>query len=77
MIGDIRDRLKITPFTPFRIRTADGNEYPVPTLDHIYLPPKGTRVVVSDDEGSMAILPALLISGLIVADDAPQTVPNT
>ena len=76
MIGDIRERLKTMPFVLFRIRTIDGHEYPVPTLDHIYLPPSSTRVIVSDDKGSVAILPALLISGLLIADDAPQSVPN-
>ena len=65
MIGDIRKHLAITPFEPFRVRTADGREYPVPTVDHIWLPPGGTRVAVADDEGIVAVLPALLISGLL------------
>lgn len=70
MIGDIRKHLEITPFVPFRVRTADGQEYPVPTVDHIYLPPGGARVVISDDQGFVAVLPALLISGLIHAPGA-------
>jgi hypothetical protein len=64
MIGDIRKHLEITPFVPFVIRTADGREYPVPTIDHIYLPPTSGRVVISDDEGLVVVLPGLLISGL-------------
>ncbi|HEY5892914.1 MAG TPA: hypothetical protein VIT91_06745 [Chthoniobacterales bacterium] len=67
MIGDIRKHLEITPFVPFRVRIADGQEYPVPTVDHIYLPPGGARVVISDGQGFVAVLPALLISGLIHA----------
>jgi hypothetical protein len=67
MIGDIRKHIEISPFVPFRIRIADGHEYPVPTLDHIYLPPGSARVVVSDDAGSVVVLPALLISGLLIA----------
>lgn len=67
MIGDIRRHLDITPFVPFAIRTADGREYPVPTIDHIYLPPGAGRVVISDDQGYIAALPALLISGLVQA----------
>ena len=51
MTGDIRKRLQITPFVPFSVRTSDGRKYPVPTVDHIYLPPSGGRVVISDDEG--------------------------
>jgi hypothetical protein len=30
-----------------------------------YLPPTGGRVVVSDDEGVVVVLPGLLISGLV------------
>jgi hypothetical protein len=67
MTGDIRKHLDIVPFVPFSIRTADGREYSVPTLDHIYLPPTGGRVVVSDDEGVVVVLPGLLISGLVHA----------
>ena len=67
MTGDIRKHLDIVPFVPFSIRTADGHEYSVPTLDHIYLPPTGGRVVVSDDEGVVVVLPGLLISGLVHA----------
>jgi hypothetical protein len=65
MTGDIRRHLETVPFVPFSIRTADGREYPVPTIDHIYLPPTGGRVVISDHEGTVIVLPGLLISGLV------------
>jgi hypothetical protein len=65
MIGDIRKHLQITPFVPFSIRTADGHEYRVPTVNHVYLPPVGGRVVVLDDEGVVVVLPGLLISALV------------
>ena len=65
MTGDIRKHLEITPFIPFAVRTAEGREYAVPTIDHIYLPPTGGRVVISDDEGVVVLLPGLLISGLV------------
>src|SRR5438067_1902182 len=39
VIADIRKHLELVPFTPFTVRTADGREYPVPTIDHVYLPP--------------------------------------
>jgi hypothetical protein len=67
MTGDIRKHLEITPFVPFAVRTADGHEYAVPTIDHIYLPPTGGRVVISDDEGVVVVLPGLMISGLVHA----------
>ena len=67
MTGDIRKHLAIAPFVPFSIRTADRREYAVPTIDHIYLPPAGGRVVISDDEGVVVVLPGLMISGLVLA----------
>jgi len=73
MIGDIRKHLEITPFIPFAVRLADGREYPVPTIDHIYLPPTGGRVVISDDQGIVVVLPALLISGLVHSSDRSHT----
>lgn len=68
MTGDIRKHLQISPFVPFSVRTADGREYPVPTVDHIYLPPSGERVVISDDKGIVVVLPGLMISGLVHAN---------
>jgi hypothetical protein len=65
MTGDIRKHLGETPFVPFSVRTTDGREYPIPTVDHIYLPPTGGRVVISDDEGVVIVLPGLHISGLV------------
>ena len=67
MIEDIRRHLERSPFTPFSVRTADDREYLVPTVDHIYLPPVGGRVVISDDQGIVVVLPALMISGLVHA----------
>lgn len=65
MTGDIRKHLQITPFIPFSVRTSDGREYPVPTTDHIYLPPSGGRVVISDNQGVVVVLPGLMITGLV------------
>jgi hypothetical protein len=65
MTADIRRQMEQIPFEPFTIRMSDGHEYPVPTTDHIYLPPGGTRIVVSDDEGAVAVLPVLHMTGVI------------
>ena len=64
MIEDIRRHLAVSPFVPFRVRTTDGHEYPVPTLDHIYLSPSG-GVVISDDKAIVVLIPSLHISGLL------------
>jgi hypothetical protein len=70
MPSDIRKHLEIVPFVPFAVRTADGREYPVPTIDHIYLPPQGGGVVISDHEGIVVVLPGLFISALVHSSGA-------
>jgi hypothetical protein len=65
VIADIRKYLETIPFVPFSVRVADGREYPVPTLDQVYLPPGGNRVVISEDAGITIAFPSLLISGLV------------
>jgi len=49
---------------PFRLRMADGREYPVPHPDYISLPPKAAHVIVYDDEGHFHVLPLLTMTGL-------------
>jgi hypothetical protein len=65
MIDEIRKRLQRAPFAPFSVRTSDGHEYAVPTVDHAHISPRGNRVVVFDDEGTSAVLGPLHISGVI------------
>ena len=62
MIGDIRKLRQNTPFVPFTIHMADGRKFQVPTLDHFLV--AGSRAVILNDNDSMEILPALLISGI-------------
>ena len=64
MLAKIKAHLEITPFRPFALRTVDGREYPVPTIDHIYLPPGGKDVIISDDKGITVILSTFCIVGL-------------
>lgn len=65
MISDVRKQLERMPFVPFSIRTSDGFEYSVPTVDHAYITPRGNRVIVTDDKGAVAILGPLHINGVI------------
>jgi len=66
MVDDIRKLVDRRPFMPFTIRMSDGQQYPVPSTDHIHFSPRGTRVFVSDDsDDSVAILPVLHVSGVI------------
>jgi hypothetical protein len=65
MVDEIRRQIERTPFASFSIRTSDGHEYPVPTLDHVHISPRGTRIIVIDDADVVAVLPILNVSGVI------------
>jgi outer membrane lipoprotein SlyB len=65
MIDEIRTQLARVPFVPFSVRTSDGHEYSVPKVDHAYITPRGNRVIVTDDKGTVAILGPLHINGII------------
>jgi hypothetical protein len=65
MVDEIRKQLGRAPFVPFSIRTSDGHEYSMPTVDHAYITPRGNRVIVTDDKGTVAILGPLHINGVI------------
>ncbi len=65
MIADVRKRLDRVPFVPFVIRTSDGHEYSVPTVDHAKISPRGHRVVVFTDADATAILGPLHFNSII------------
>jgi outer membrane lipoprotein SlyB len=65
MIADVRRCLDRVPFVPFVIRTSDGHEYAVPTVDHAKISPRGHRVVVFTDEDATAVLGPLHINSII------------
>ena len=65
MIDEIRKRLQRVPFVPFSVRTSDGLEYSVPTVDHAFITPRGNRVVVIDHEGTTAVLGPLHINSVV------------
>jgi hypothetical protein len=49
---------------PFTLRMADGQEYPVPHRDYIWLPPNASYVMVYEDDGHFTVLPLLTMTGL-------------
>ena len=65
MIVDVRERLDRVPFVPFLIRTSDGHMYSVPTVDHVFITPRGNRVIVVADNGATAVLGPLHINSVI------------
>ncbi len=76
MLADIRTLIHATPFLPFTIRTADGREFSVPTVDHIAVPPAGGRVFVFGDKAGEFSVP-LLIANLSVENGEPFAPPQT
>jgi outer membrane lipoprotein SlyB len=69
MIADVRERLVKVPFVPFVIRTSDGHEYAVPTVDHAFITPRGNRVVVVADNGATNVLGPLHINSIVDQTD--------
>lgn len=69
MIADVRERLDKVPFVPFIIRTSDGREYSVPTVDHAFITPRGNRVVVVADNGATNVLGPLHINAVVDLPD--------
>ena len=61
----MRKQLARMPFVPFSVRTSDGREYSVPTVDYADITPPGNRVIVTDDKGTVAILGPLHINSVI------------
>ena len=62
MIEDIRKLKQNSPFVPFTIHLADGRQFLVPAVDHFLV--VGNRAVVLNENESIEILPALLMSGI-------------
>lgn len=65
MIDEIRRRVERIPFVPFSVRTSDGHDYSIPTIDHVFIFPRGNRVIVVTDKGSSALLSALHINSFV------------
>ena len=73
MIRDeIAKMLDHVPFVPFTIEMSSGRQIPVPTRDHIYVGPKGSLLVVTDDRGLYDLLPILHITALRSTDPATR-----
>ena len=65
MMADARDRLERVPFVPFVIRTSDGHEHPVPSLDHAHISPRGNRVVIFLDAAPAVLLGPVHINSVV------------
>jgi hypothetical protein len=61
IIDAIRDLNRAVPFAAYEIRMTGGERYTIPHFDFIMVPPRGNYVTISDDQGHLHILNALLI----------------
>jgi hypothetical protein len=59
-----------TPFIPFTIRVADGQEIRIPHPDMIMHPPNTRTAAVGLPDGTIEILDLLLITGLVIDQPA-------
>src|SRR5260370_5761590 len=49
---------------PFALRMTDRREHSVPHRDYISLPPRGSYLIVYDDNEHVTVLPRLTMTGL-------------
>ncbi|HEU0011583.1 MAG TPA: hypothetical protein VFT34_17335 [Verrucomicrobiae bacterium] len=65
---EIRERISVKPFRPFKVRLADGVEIDVPTGDHVHLHPGGRTLFVHLDRGGTKIIDVALVTALEVKE---------
>jgi len=68
-VEDIRKRLS-GGFVPFTLRTSDGEKFPMPHREFIFLTPR--RVVIADRKGYVNVLDPLHI----VSIEEPKSLPT-
>jgi hypothetical protein len=54
---------------------ADGGQARVPTVDHVYVFPQGSRVLVSYEDDSYEVISPLLIGNITVDHQPAETKP--
>ena len=75
-VQELRRAHRASPFQPYRIRMADGLEYRVPYPDYLSLSPSGRLAYVFDDAGNSHRLDVLLMTSLLIEQDAPAEMPQ-
>ncbi len=64
LAGTIRRKLGASPFEPFVLRMNDGRSFEIKHQDFADVSPKGSMVVVYDDEDAAIELSSLLIASI-------------
>ena len=62
LAGHIRRQLRAVPFAPFIIRMNDGRKFPVKHPDFADVSPRGSHVIVYDDDDASLALSSILIA---------------
>ncbi len=64
LAGTIRKKLQASTFQPFVIRMNDGREYPIKHPDFADVSPKGSMIIVFDEDDSAMELSSLFIASV-------------
>ena len=64
LAGTIRNKLQAGSFQPFVIRMNDGREFPIKHRDFADVSPKGSMVIVFDEDDSAIELSNILIASV-------------
>jgi len=63
-IEQLRTTLGTKPFQPFRVRMADGRQFPIPHPDFLTMSPTGRTAVIFHPDGSASIVDLFLMTEL-------------
>lgn len=63
-VEQLRTTLRANPLQPFKVRMADGREFPIPHPDFLSISPPGRTAVVFHEDGSASIVDLLLMTEL-------------
>jgi hypothetical protein len=69
LVDTIREFSRAVPFVPFEIRTAGGQRLRVPHPDFVLVSPKGSWVIVTDENDRPRHVSALLIEEVAPASE--------
>ncbi len=71
-IEQLREVRQATPFRPFTLQIADGNEVHVPHPEFLWFPPQGSRTIfVATSDERVKSIDLLLVASIELGDGRP------
>jgi hypothetical protein len=64
MVEEIRKAIHATPFVPFTVALSDGRRLRVPTVDHVFLSPKGSSLHIYPDDDHVVWVSTLHVTSI-------------